>query len=57
VALVDPAGAESARRLSRRRALATFLSTVRYQGVLPQRFFADPLGYADALRAASPSAA
>ncbi len=28
---------------------------IRYQGVLPQRFFADPLAYTDALRAGSPS--
>jgi hypothetical protein len=28
---------------------------IRYQGVLPERFFADPLGYADALRAGSPA--
>jgi hypothetical protein len=29
---------------------------IRYQGVLPQRFFADPLAYADALRTGVPSA-
>jgi hypothetical protein len=30
-------------------------NTIRYQGVLPAGFFADPLGYADTLRAASPA--
>lgn len=28
-------------------------SAIRFQGVLPERFFADPLGYADGLRASS----
>jgi hypothetical protein len=30
-------------------------NAIRYQGVLPASFFADPLGYAEALRAASPA--
>jgi hypothetical protein len=30
-------------------------NAIRYQGVLPASFFADPLGYADTLRAASPA--
>jgi hypothetical protein len=30
---------------------------IRYQGVLPRRFFADPLGYADSLRSAGASPA
>jgi len=28
-------------------------SSIRYQGILPDRFFADPVGYADGLRAAA----
>lgn len=42
-------------RLAEQAGWPTVSEAIRYQGVLPQRFFADPLAYADALRGGSPA--